>query len=46
MVHHAFANIRKIYTIEPTEKDSPPEERYHFSQQEATPVIDRVTHWL
>lgn len=42
----ALAFIQKLYLIEQTIKDDPPDKRYRIRQQQAEPVIEQIRVWL
>ncbi|WP_049721473.1 IS66 family transposase [Gilvimarinus polysaccharolyticus] len=41
-----LALIQKLYALEKSIKDQPPDERYRRRQQEAKPVINKLRAWL
>ncbi|MBU2885501.1 IS66 family transposase [Gilvimarinus agarilyticus] len=41
-----LAFIQKLYALEKSIKDQPPDERYRRRQQEAKPIIDKLRAWL
>ena len=42
----AIAFIQRLYRIEQSIKDQPPDERYRIRQQQSKPVIDKIKAWL
>lgn len=41
-----LAFIQKLYAIETTAKNGPPDKRYNIRQQQAKPIIDKLRQWL
>ena len=42
----ALAFIQKLYVIEKKTKDDPPDKRYTIRQQQAKPIVDKISQWL
>jgi len=42
----ALSLIQKLYSIEKTTKDLPPDQRQRIRQQQANPIIDKLRQWL
>lgn len=42
----ALSHIQKLYAIEASIKDEPPDKRYATRQQEAKPILDKLKTWL
>ncbi len=42
----ALAYIQKLYRVERTIKDEPPDKRFEYRQKESKPILDQLQKWL